>query len=255
VSHCRDTRAYTIPGREEVLHLDGVTVFATMNPERVGGGRTKLPESIKSLFTAVKLDVPTDKELSLILLSVFKSCIQRSLVSAPAVSCIFNFHQAVCAALSRRDIGKVGGPYEFNLRDLIKTRDIVDKLMTDFVHHFNFASSAEAGPTRPPQEAAGLDKAQLCALRGVLETVYAACWQDPEEQHEVKQLFQKHVVVPMSHGAAGWTSTEDAAWSGIDVSPGSSTVRLGAVYISRGGADCGHRCIILHMVVFSCGML
>jgi hypothetical protein len=218
-----------------VLLLDGVKVFATMNPERVGGGRSKLPESIKSLFTTVKLDVPTDHELSLILLVVFKSCIDHRLVSEAAVSCIFNFHQAVCAALGRRDIGKVGGPYEFNLRDLIKTRDVIERLMTDMVNHFNF-TSAEGNPSYGALGALqpGLDKAQLSALVGVLEAVYAMCLQAPEEQRAVRELIQKHVVMPMSPGATVAAASRDDAWSGLDTSSGSSTVRIGAVYITRG---------------------
>jgi hypothetical protein len=43
--------AFVVPGSGERLGLSNLTVFATMNPSSIGGGRNKLPRSIEALFT------------------------------------------------------------------------------------------------------------------------------------------------------------------------------------------------------------
>lgn len=113
---------YVVPMTGECVPLDNVRVFATMNPTSTGGGRNQLPRSVTGLFTQIRLDAPSKREVSEILLSVFAESIYKRFIRVDDVSSIFNFHHAVNEALEQRKVGHSGGVQKFNLRDLIKVQ-------------------------------------------------------------------------------------------------------------------------------------
>lgn len=118
----RSATTFTLPATGEKVPLEGVRVFATMNPASIGGGRGQLPRSIAGLFSHVRLEAPSPQELSLIVLSVFSGCLGKGLVCADHVSSIFNFHTEVLAEMTRGQLARrsSGTMQPFNLRDLIK---------------------------------------------------------------------------------------------------------------------------------------
>eukprot|EP01060_Flectonema_neradi_P031648 TRINITY_DN4860_c0_g1_i16.p1 TRINITY_DN4860_c0_g1~~TRINITY_DN4860_c0_g1_i16.p1 ORF type:complete len:3716 (+),score=852.66 TRINITY_DN4860_c0_g1_i16:125-11272(+) len=63
-----DAEELPIPGTTEVLLLRNIKCFAAVNPAKVGGGRQKLPPSLRDLFSVVRLkdghaEVTTDDSL------------------------------------------------------------------------------------------------------------------------------------------------------------------------------------------------
>ena len=132
----REATMFKIPGRNEEIPLRGVRFFATMNPSSIGGGRTKLPRSIKNKFVMLYLNDYLDEELRVIVEGLFHGAVQQGHVSRGHVGKIFELHKEIQAACSRRsEVGRVGGPYHFNLRDVIKLRDLVMKNGKDFKFH------------------------------------------------------------------------------------------------------------------------
>ena len=115
----RDLTQYSLPNGE-LLDVRNVRFYATMNPASVGGGRSQLPRSLRSLFTAVQVAKPSDTEVRDIALDLFDNCLDKQLLDEAHVNCLLNFHRAVITAAERRDLGRGGAPAEFNMRDLIK---------------------------------------------------------------------------------------------------------------------------------------
>jgi midasin (ATPase involved in ribosome maturation) len=92
-----------------------------MNPASVGGGRSRLPRSVRNLFTAVELQAPSSEELKAIMLQLLYPAVQRGLLDKEHVLHLLDFHQAAVQAVQHRDIGRgQGAASEPNLRDLIK---------------------------------------------------------------------------------------------------------------------------------------
>ena len=73
------------------------------------------------------LEAYSPNELGVILQRI---CRQQMSGAEPSLSKallegIFGVHQEVQKLVLRREIGRLGGPYEFNLRDLTKVRDVI----------------------------------------------------------------------------------------------------------------------------------
>ena len=110
----KEARGYRIP-------KGNMRVFATMNPAATGGGRSKLPRGITNLFTKVTLKEYHPLELKVILKKICARQLDNSAQDASLdntlLDGIFRVHEEVQKLVRRRDIGRQGGPYEFNLRD------------------------------------------------------------------------------------------------------------------------------------------
>ncbi|CAG8983421.1 hypothetical protein HYALB_00000589 [Hymenoscyphus albidus] len=91
------------------------SVFAAQNPHHQGGGRKGLPASFVNRFTVVYADVFRNDDLELICRHNFPQ------MSEEIVLAIINF---VCRLeheiVHRRAFGSQGGPWEFNLRDILR---------------------------------------------------------------------------------------------------------------------------------------
>jgi len=86
----------------------------------VGGGRTRLPRSIRNLFTIVRLDEPRPDEIASITIDLFGGLLEQRLVDHEHVTKLLQFHQAVLQAVLRRDLGRGTINAHFGLRDIIK---------------------------------------------------------------------------------------------------------------------------------------
>jgi midasin len=96
-------------GDSAEVPLKDVRVFATMNPQSIGGGRSKLPRSIKNLFNIVKLSPYHDGELRLIVNKLCAPLLTTNDLTQALVDQLFAIHVAVREAVLKRDIGRVGG--------------------------------------------------------------------------------------------------------------------------------------------------
>ena len=210
---------FVVPGSEEVLDISDLHVFATMNPAVTGGGRTRLPQSISCLFMMVRLDEYASYELQQICRALFAKPMADGLVTESQVSSIFKLHEAVLQKIKAREIGRLGGPYEFNLRDLAKVKDVLQACMHDHVLHYGFLPEQ-----RDQSQQVSQSSIAILAIRQYLQLVYGQRFQEAADQKAVSQLIEELFPQPVTV----------AAPFSIDSSV-SKYVRIGSVYMSKHG--------------------
>ncbi|KAI4324806.1 hypothetical protein MLD38_030260 [Melastoma candidum] len=109
-------------------------VFACQNPSSQGGGRKNLPKSFLNRFTKVYVDELIEDDYLSICTSLYPS-IPRSLLSK-----LIQFNKRLHEeTMLLRNFAQDGSPWEFNLRDVIRSceiiKDIPEKSRTDcFLH-------------------------------------------------------------------------------------------------------------------------
>ncbi|KAK4427378.1 Midasin [Sesamum alatum] len=96
-------------------------VFACQNPSYQGGGRKGLPKSFLNRFTKVYVDELVDEDYLSICSSLFPS-IERSLL-LKLVAFNKRLHQDT---MLHHKFGQDGSPWEFNLRDVIRSCQIIE---------------------------------------------------------------------------------------------------------------------------------
>ena len=90
-------------------------LFAAQNPHHQGGGRKGLPSSFVNRFIVVYADVFTDADLRLISRHNFPN------VSADEIDHLIQFiSQLEHHLVVEKSLGSQGGPWEFNLRDILR---------------------------------------------------------------------------------------------------------------------------------------
>ncbi|CAF0986919.1 unnamed protein product [Didymodactylos carnosus] len=139
----RDTHTYTVPSTGETIETTNILIFATMNPTTIGGGRSKLPRSISNLFTTVQLEDYNNDELSAILGSLFDDDLEEENITEDHLKTLFNLHTTLKQKINEGQLGRTGGPYEMNLRDLSKFRDIFRGCIKDQIFHYRFFNTDE----------------------------------------------------------------------------------------------------------------
>jgi midasin len=90
-------------------------VFAAQNPHRQGGGRKGLPASFVNRFTVVYADVFRNEDLRLICKHNFPAMPDEIIVSV--IDFVSQLEEEV---VHKRIFGSQGGPWEFNLRDILR---------------------------------------------------------------------------------------------------------------------------------------
>jgi len=214
------TRAteYTVPHREEKVSTEGIRVFAAINPAKIGGGRNQLPRSIKSLFASVKLEEYQDQELRVIMTKIFEKELSERSVEVSQLAQIFKLHQNVRADVASGKIGKTSGPYEFNLRDLTKFKDLLHGNFRDQQHHHKFYRQKELSSIET------MDEMTLSVLRKLAEVVYVYPFQTAEDHQHVRSLID--IYLPLRDLDQAPPSLED--------NESMSSVRIGSVYLTKG---------------------
>jgi midasin len=90
-------------------------IFAAQNPHHQGGGRKGLPASFVNRFTVVYADVFRPDDLHQICKQVFPSTSEE--VARPLIKFV---DQLEAEVVHGRKFGTQGGPWEFNLRDILR---------------------------------------------------------------------------------------------------------------------------------------
>jgi MoxR-like ATPase len=94
-------------------------VFAAQNPVAQGGGRKGLPKSFLNRFTKVYVDPLTSHDFSCIIHKAFPG-LDKSMVTS-----MIRFNEKIhIDSVERMEIGRTGGPWEFNLRDIFRWCDL-----------------------------------------------------------------------------------------------------------------------------------
>lgn len=93
---------------------DEFRVFAAQNPQSQGGGRKGLPRSFLNRFTKVHVYELTSEDF-------FTVC-RQSVVGLPEdeLGKIIDFNRAISDATASGAVGRLGRPWEFNLRDILR---------------------------------------------------------------------------------------------------------------------------------------
>ena len=96
-------------------------LFAAQNPHRQGGGRKGLPASFVNRFTVVYADLLTATDLLCICNQLFPS------ISSTKIKTMVQYVTDISNLTQRsQTIGVAGGPWEFNLRDVLRWLILLD---------------------------------------------------------------------------------------------------------------------------------
>lgn len=99
---------------------EGFRIFGAQNPLQEGGGRKGLPKSFLNRFSRVHVELLQRADL-LFIAGVLYPSVPGSLLEQ-MVEVLNAFHQD---ARDARAFGAVGGPWEFNLRDLLRWCELI----------------------------------------------------------------------------------------------------------------------------------
>eukprot|EP00467_Chlorarachnion_reptans_P010801 CAMPEP_0114502740 /NCGR_PEP_ID=MMETSP0109-20121206/9264_1 /TAXON_ID=29199 /ORGANISM="Chlorarachnion reptans, Strain CCCM449" /LENGTH=7408 /DNA_ID=CAMNT_0001680699 /DNA_START=96 /DNA_END=22323 /DNA_ORIENTATION=+ len=190
-----------------------VRFFATMNPASIGGGRSKLPTSIKALFTSVTLDKLKDKELENIFKARTKRLVDEKLLTKSIRDKILKIHNEVMKEADQRKIGQVGGPFEFNLRDLLRLVNILDSNLDDALR----LSDDATGSTNNRSETR-----LIAVVKKFIELPYVRVFHTQSDQQRAMDIVDK---------ALGTKS--DLSEISLD-SNSSAFLRIGSIFLQKG---------------------
>lgn len=208
-----------LPSGQDVDIPSSFHVFATMNPSSIGGGRSRLPRSISNLFASVHLEQSTQEEVRVILEYMFGEELQNGSLSQSQLDSLFYLHCTIKGKIENGEIGRVGGPYEINLRDLAKVRDVLSGNSNDQKYHY---MSSQKNST-------ALD-VNVLSLRKFAELVYASPFHSFEDQRVVREEINKQFPLLSALGGTREPS------QGADVTMVAGSVRIGSIYMTQGGA-------------------
>ncbi|EPQ62073.1 Bgt-5184 [Blumeria graminis f. sp. tritici] len=109
-------------------------VFAAQNPHHQGGGRKGLPSSFVNRFTVVYADIFKEDDLQLICQQKFPS-LPGDLIGK-IITLVLHLEEEV---VHKRTFGTQGGPWEFNLRDILRWL----QLLTSEKNFFKFTQPSD----------------------------------------------------------------------------------------------------------------
>lgn len=131
-----------LPDIGQIVHRhSSFRVFCTQNPIEGGGGRKGLPQSFLSRFARVYVETITELDM----LQITSSSIKRLEFDwlpffenyiAKCVSFVYKLHESL---ILQGSFGVVGGPWEFNLRDLFRWIEMIGRMF----HNINHLSQCE----------------------------------------------------------------------------------------------------------------
>jgi MoxR-like ATPase len=214
----RNVSHFRVPLTDELIDLSESRVFATMNPISTGGGRVKLPRSIKTLFTTVTLDVYGNSELESIL-SFLAADLTGNHLTREHLDKVFLVHLEVKEKLARRELGRTGGPDDVNLRDLTKLLDIVRGNAKDQQYHNQFFFDE-----KHDLKSEDSDDYRLLGLRKFLELAYGGGFQGISDQETVRNIINDKMPLP--------PNLKERATCSVDLSS-PAFIRVGSIYLER----------------------
>ncbi|CAF0973740.1 unnamed protein product [Adineta steineri] len=225
---------YTISTTGEKVPIEDVLVFATMNPSTIGGGRSRLPRSISNLFTIVQVNDYTEDELRMILHKLFLTEIINNRITVKQLDALFDMQVSFKLHLSEGLIGRTGGPYSVNLRDLSKFRDVYYHCIKSQLEHYRSLSTViDENENENDEEKKNSEElspsmddstARLLSIRKFAQVVYACQFQGQNDFKKACEIINEKF--PMS------IQIENNNCS-IDISS-ATVVRIGSIYMKTG---------------------
>jgi MoxR-like ATPase len=233
-----DVTQFLVPekGTADEIDKDGICIFATMNPVSTGGGRNRLPRSIANFFTIVQLDGyaagkdDSPDELDIIMQKLYHRLIKPdgddwAILTEDLRASVYATHKAICEKVAAREIGAEGGPFEFNLRDLTKLRDVLGGNAKDLRDYYRFSTAPQSKTDEQSsdQDLSDTD-VRLLALRKFVDLVYCRCFQSVADQEAARDLINDKLACK---------SDRCASDSGVDSSV-NGFVRIGSAHLQTG---------------------
>lgn len=140
---------------------------------------------------------------------------------------VFELHLKIIELVEQRDIGRSGGPFEFNLRDLIKLRDVLEGNAHNMRDHYRYPKANTALANEIDE---GPPDVRTLILNKFVSLVYARRFQSRDDQRRVQELINQ--VEYLGTG----DDFLDIANPEVDSSvPG--MVRIGTVYLEEGTSE------------------
>lgn len=103
-------------------------IFATQNPYSMDRSRKRLPKSFLNRFTVVYIENLTDEDYYFILVNMFPK------IPHDNIQRMISVNRQICQKIEHENFAKKGGPFEFNLRDLIRWIQLIDKFQEKYSH-------------------------------------------------------------------------------------------------------------------------
>ncbi|KAL0229956.1 hypothetical protein PCE1_003520 [Barthelona sp. PCE] len=117
---------YIVELDKVVTAKQGFQLFATQNPLHEGGGRKGLPKSFVNRFTTVYVNPLRSADLTRIAMNMYPT-VSIDLIGL-VLDIVYAFNEEVC---QKQSFGVVGGPWEFNLRDLKRVMSVARTISPD----------------------------------------------------------------------------------------------------------------------------
>ncbi|ORZ38563.1 hypothetical protein BCR44DRAFT_1497173 [Catenaria anguillulae PL171] len=99
-------------------------IFGAQNPLEEGGGRRGLPKSFLNRFTQVHVRALTDEDLMIIVNDMYPNVAASSSVVQQMLEFNSQLHHTTMVT---REFGMAGSPWEFNLRDVLRWLELMEK--------------------------------------------------------------------------------------------------------------------------------
>ncbi|KAH9400523.1 AAA ATPase midasin [Tyrophagus putrescentiae] len=130
---CLDHRGEIyIPELNRTFHIDKAQsrIFASQNPFSMDGSRKGLPKSFLNRFTVVYVDHLGDEDFYFILANLYAS------LGTELISRMIRTNRRICTkVLEDGRFARKGGPFEFNLRDLLRWAEVTSRSAQLFGAH------------------------------------------------------------------------------------------------------------------------
>lgn len=169
-------------------------------------------------------------------------------ITRPQLEKVYKLHLKIIEWVGQRDIGRSGGPFEFNLRDLIKLRDVLEGNAHNMRDHYRFFRPNAAWAGELEQESSTTHQeppdVRTLTLNKFASLVYARRFQSRDDQRRVQDLIDQVQYLGTSNDFVGVAEPEvDSSVPGM--------VRIGTVYLTQGtcegsGADVSTPTCLVH---------
>ncbi|CAF1151526.1 unnamed protein product, partial [Rotaria sordida] len=240
----RGVTEFLVPNTGEKVPLKNILLFATMNPSTIGGGRSKLPRSISNLFTIVQLDDYSEEELRIILNKIFNQELNEDkTITMSQIELLFDMHTSLKLLVREGTLGRTGGPYELNLRDLTKFRDIFRGSIKSQLFHYQYINttddedkdiiqttkSDDIKKSNELNQTMNTSDASFLSIRKFAQVAYACQFQDQIDFTKASEMI--NTKFPINE-----TLSKRENDCSIDMAI-ASVIRIGSIYINTGSED------------------
>ncbi|KAI5058508.1 hypothetical protein GOP47_0026678 [Adiantum capillus-veneris] len=209
-------------------------IFACQNPALQGGGRKSLPRSFLNRFTKVYVDTLSEEDFLFISRSLHPSLSQEFLTN------LIQFNTRILKdTMVTRSYGHLGAPWEFNLRDVLRSCALVEGGNQT---NFQFLEIVYLQRMRTARD-------RCCVLK-LYEEVFgshARLEAYPRISLDRKALRVGNVMLPRSTGPQSWTRMEDLTFLPGQIKSLESLllcVKNGWMSILVGPAGCGKTALV-----------